>query len=430
VPPPAAEPSPTVAATVSRPQSIPPLARPQPQEEELAQRAADLVVETVSGIREVTAPALPERGPESVLAPEDLRVVRSPQVRDELVARGGGNDGSEAAVTRALEWLARHQSADGRWDVDGFDAGCEGCASPGYHRQCDVAVTGLAVLCFLGQNHTPGSRSAYAPRVERALDWLIAGQSPDGLLARDDKDYTMYSHGIAALAISEACLMTGDPRFRPVLRRAVDVIVRAQNPTTGGWRYLARPPLRGDTSITGWQVMALASARAAGVEAPQTVFERARHWLDVEVAGGTAGGVYGYTSPVEPRVAMVAEGLFTRQVLGARRGEPAVEEAARYIAAQTQGARTHLDNLYLLYYGNLALYQYQGWIWETWNVRVRDHLVRRQHATGPRAGSWDPSGPWTESGGRVLATAFATLTLEVYYRYLPLYWAPTGSEGR
>ena len=368
---------------------------------------------------------LPEAPPYTDAARKDLRVVRSDRMRESLVAEGGGNDESESAVKLALQWLARHQSPPGHWDVDGFDARCGSCRSPGYHTRCDAAITGLAILCFLGQNHTPGSDSRFAKNTERAIDWLLARQEKNGNLAGTDRNYTMYSHGIATLALSEAYLMTGEERYRAPLRRAVDLILRAQNPTTGGWRYQPKPPVRGDTSITGWQVMALMSARGGGLSVPESTFERCRHWLDKEVGGGTSGGIYGYSRRDEPRVAMVAEGLFARQVLGATRGDPRIEEAARYVATETRNGR-HFDNLYLLYYGNLALFQHQGWIWEDWNDRVREHLVRRQRPRGPRAGSWDPTGPWSESGGRVLSTALATLTLEVYYRYLPLYWAPAG----
>ena len=40
---------------------------------------------------------------------------------------------------------------------------------------------------------------------------------------------------------------------------------------------------------------------------------------------------------------------------------------------------------------------------------------------GPQAGSWDTNDLWGGHGGRVYTTALATLTLEVYYRFLPLY---------
>jgi hypothetical protein len=98
-----------------------------------------------------------------------------------------------------------------------------------------------------------------------------------------------------------------------------------------------------------------------------------------------------------------------------------MDESARYIHAESRRGG-HLDNLYLVYYGTVALFHYQGWIWERWNEEVSAFLLRSQRRHGALKGSWDPTGPWSEAGGRVLATCFATLTLEVYYRYLPLYW--------
>ena len=300
--------------------------------------------------------------------------------------------------------------------------------------RCDPAITGLVVLAFLGQNHVPGGDTEFALTVERAITWLVRHQASNGLLSGQDGRYTMYTHGIATLALSEAYLMTRNSRYIAPLRRAVDVILRAQHPETGGWRYLPTPPIRGDTSITGWQVMALKSAAAGGIEVPERVFDLARHWFDEEVGGtgqgsqGT-GGIYGYSSKTEPRVAMVAEGLFARQVLGAGRGHVAIEQAARYLNTETRGGK-NLQNLYLVYYGTMALYQYQGWIWEDWNGQVRDYLVRSQRRDGSLAGSWDPTGPWSEVGGRFLATAFAALSLEVYYRYLPLYWTPAADDAR
>jgi hypothetical protein len=123
---------------------------------------------------------------------------------------------------------------------------------------------------------------------------------------------------------------------------------------------------------------------------------------------------------------MVAEGLYARLLLGGRRTDRNIEEGARYLHTETRNA-SYLNNLYLLYYGNLALYNYQGWMWETWNQEVREFLVRTQVRQGTLRGSWDPNGPWTEGGGRVLSTCFATLALEVYYRYLPLYWRSEGA---
>ncbi len=46
------------------------------------------------------------------------------------------------------------------------------------------------------------------------------------------------------------------------------------------------------------------------------------------------------------------------------------------------------------------------------------------------AGSWDPDdSPYGTKGGRIYGTALATLTLEVYYRFLRLY-EPTPTLAR
>ena len=174
--------------------------------------------------------------------------------------------------------------------------------------------------------------------------------------------------------------------------------------------------------------MALTSVRNGGIHVPEYVFDLARHWLDEEVSSGRHRGIYGYTRPEEARVAMVAEGMFARQLLGSRRTDANVEESARYVHTQTM-RQNSLDNLYLIYYGTMGLYQYQGWIWERWNTRVREFLVRTQRTRGPRAGSWDPTGPWSEAGGSVLSTCFSILTLQVYYRYLPLFWQAGDGPG-
>ena len=63
--------------------------------------------------------------------------------------------------------------------------------------------------------------------------------------------------------------------------------------------------------------------------------------------------------------------------------------------------------------------------WDTWNRRMRHVLIESQQQDGCAMGSWDPEVPspdtWGAQGGRLMTTALATLSLEVYYRYLPLF---------
>ena len=63
--------------------------------------------------------------------------------------------------------------------------------------------------------------------------------------------------------------------------------------------------------------------------------------------------------------------------------------------------------------------------WDAWNRKMRRALIETQVKLGCATGSWDPEKPTTDdgdqNGGRLMTTSFSTLTLEVYYRYLPLF---------
>ena len=75
---------------------------------------------------------------------------------------------------------------------------------------------------------------------------------------------------------------------------ACNYIVQAQDPAGGGWRYSPRTP--GDTSVVGWQLMALKSGQMAGLSIPYECLKKAETFLnscesqnkggyDVQVAG-------------------------------------------------------------------------------------------------------------------------------------------------
>ena len=80
-----------------------------------------------------------------------------------------------------------------------------------------------------------------------------------------------------------------------------------------------------------------------------------------------------------------------------------------------------MRDFYYIYYATLGLYQHQGPVWEAWNERLKETLPATQIQTGSRKGSWDSSRGLCGNGGRVASTALATLSLEVYYRLLPMY---------
>jgi hypothetical protein len=63
---------------------------------------------------------------------------------------------------------------------------------------------------------------------------------------------------------------------------------------------------------------------------------------------------------------------------------------------------------------------------------MRRVLIDSQDKEGCAAGSWNPAKPtpdaWSDQGGRIMVTSLCCLTLEVYYRYLPLYKLDAESE--
>jgi hypothetical protein len=360
--------------------------------------------------------------------------------RSALAKRAGASNASEQAVERALDWLARHQDSDGRWDAgtkrlpdgtpidgdDDFTVHCpagEPCIGECIYWEADTGLTGLALLAFLGSGytHTDGK---YTETVGKGLDFLRAVQKPDGDLRYDSKAVGMYCHAMAALALCEAYALTGDVRLKDPVERALGFLVRARARDGQSWRY-SPGAAQGDTSILGWVVMALKSGKEVGIPIPASVQSGTLGWLR-RVSSGGDRGLASYLPGQPPTPTMTAEAWVCRQFLGVGGPSPASTEAADELLANGPG-RPGRDgyNLYYWYYGTLAMYQYGGAAWSRWNAQVRDQVVRRQRLDGHRAGSWDPDdSDYGARGGRIYCTALATLTLEVYYRFLRLYDEP------
>ena len=347
-----------------------------------------------------------------------------------LAAQRGGGADTEAAVRAALEWLAANQSDDGRWDASRLEAGREGRVAQRNRRgagaRADTAITGLALLTFLGAGHTH-LEGPYRSHVARGLEFLLRSQGPDGSLGGEAARFAfMYAHGMATLAISEAFAMTHDRRLEPALRKALRYTLSAQHPSTGGWRY--RPGDLGDTSQLGWQLMALRSAELAGIPIPENCRAGVNRFLR-SVSAGQRGGFASYRPGERISRTMTAEALVCRLFLGLDPTDPSATEAAEFLLSELPGRGK--DNLYYWYYGTLAMYHLGGDYWQRWNEALKQTLLDRQRRDADLAGSWDPDTLWGPHGGRVYTTALATLCLEVYYRYLPLYAeAPTQRKRR
>ena len=372
------------------------------------------------------------------------------------VSAGGGSRRSEGAVNAALRWFKRHQSPNGMWDAERYFQNCteEVKCEPGSlenyaAEQVNVAMTGYALLAFLGSGYDHRSPNTYKMVVRKGLDYLLSAQKPDGLLGARN-----YEHPIAAMALAEAYAMSNDPELRAPAQKAIAVILARQNPDDGaaakagqsssgglGWDY-QNPGKRNDASVTGWNVMALKSAHAGGLDVG-TGITSAKAWLERAWKANNDGqegrpdwqqldpytqtqslfsycwnGSAGYVKDMGHQN-MAPVGLACAVFMGHQAGDPMLESLANFVAKR-QTPTAYPTNTYYLYYNTLGMFQVGGEKWVAWNAAVRDLLVNAQRkGEGCFDGSWDFEGTGFHGHkiGRVLSTAYCALSLEVYYRY-------------
>jgi hypothetical protein len=338
--------------------------------------------------------------------------------------RNGGDANTEQAVRGALEFLAKSQSPDGSWNAQAYGAGqrpvapsAEALYRADTGKFADTAMTGLALLAFLGAGHTHNDGGPYADCVHRGLSYLCQQQFPSGDLSGRNqigqqptvRYARMYSHGIAAIALAEAYGLTQDQDLLVPVKNAVDYSLKAMNPRTGGWRYDFASEDPGDTSQFGWQAMLLNSASVSNA-APLGGHHRVllQRFLD-SVTTGKSGGlaVYRNLNPQsrpaseQASVAMTAEAFAMRTMLGLPMSAQATREAKQMLLNQLPGSSE--PNFYYWYYATLALYQSQphSEAWTLWNEAMKRELLGTQVSQGDTAGSWDPRCIWGGHGGRI-----------------------------
>jgi hypothetical protein len=348
---------------------------------------------------------------------------RDPRVRAEMVAKEGGTTMTEAAVARGLRWLVSVQNKDGSWSLANYDRH----ADP--KNKGDVMGTSLALLPLLGAGQTQ-EYGIYKESVAAGLAWLIENQLANGdLRAGVREDAGMYAHGQATIVLCEALAMTGDDRLREPAQRAIKFIEDAQH-REGGWRY--QPGQPGDTSVFGWQMMALQSGRAPSLnlQVSDETLRLADYFLDSVVATARSkrtnrtlpqGAAYTYMPRREATPAMTAEAILCRMYLGWDRNDPRVTQTVKWMV-EDHLPSSNDRQLYYWYYATQVMHHFGGEPWKQWNSRMREILISTQQTKGRHPGSWDTSlCSWGSRGGRIYTTSLACCILEVYYRHLPLF---------
>jgi hypothetical protein len=330
----------------------------------------------------------------------------------------GGSAASEAAVERGLAWLATHQAVDGSWQFDLTGCRCDGaCRDPGT-LDSSTASTAIALLPFLGAGNTHAD-GPHQQTVSRGIYYLISRMQPTPR-GGDFCEGTMYGHGVTTLALAEALGMTKDEMLVPYVRDAVRFIETAQDMHGGGWRYL--PGQAGDTTVTAWQLAALKSASMSGLEVPSPTIDGVRRFLDRVQTQKGAG--YGYRTPAS-KPCTSAIGLLCRMYTGWGPEQEALNRGLTNLAKPGPSPSAVYQNFYL----SQALLQLDHPVWPRWNLKNREQLLAQQARFGHEAGSWFFADPDTATGGRLAHTALAVLTLEVYYRLLPIYKQEAVADG-
>jgi squalene cyclase len=301
-----------------------------------------------------------------------------------------------ASVTKGFEYLRSQQNTDGSY----------GRGRYGRH----VAITALCALAYMADGNLPG-RGAYGEDVAKALEFILAHSTETGLIAGEATHGPMYGHGFATLFLGEIYGMNpADKRVREALVKAVDLIVGTQN-EEGGWRY--NPvPYDADVSVTICQVMALRSARNAGIKVPKQTIDRAVEY--VRKCQNTDGGFKYMLQAGGSAWPRTAAGVATLYYAGIY-DDDSIDRGLDYLirnAFPGAGMAGQAHYYYGHYYAIQAMYLAGGERWQKWWPAARDEILQRQ----------SPSGGWLDqSTGGADATAMSLIVLQMPKRYLPIF---------
>ena len=330
----------------------------------------------------------------------------------------GGTPACEDAVVKALDWLKGTQSADGSWT--------------GSNK---TAMTGLALLAYLGHCETPISEK-YGDTVLRAITYIVnIGMKNDGKLSTDPANkHWPYEHAIATYAIAEAAtfckqLNINVPNLFEVTQKAGQFIIDNQHTKSGGWDYAydTYGNRGGDLSVAAWHIQALKACLHTGLEF-KGLTRSLNRGVDYASSMACTDGGFAYSRPNESSHAkgyrtMTGGGVLSLQ-MGGKGSQADARKGIKYIMENSKfDYNTEFADLYGHYYEAQAMMNRGGKEWEWYNKMFRDQLLKNQN----------PDGSWKAPGGgqpiRAVAASYVgnthyrtclnTLMLEVYYRFLP-----------
>lgn len=341
----------------------------------------------------------------------------------------------EARIVDALDWLLRHQAADGSWSASGFVTMCgsQPCAGAAGSDH-DVGVTALAALALVESGLPDRPERDYRAASRRALDWLAHALDPaTGRFGRLKEPRPIYGHALATLAFLRSAAETGEAAPLEFGRKGLDHLHAIRAPGAG-W---GEEGAGSDTAATGWASEAFFESG----KADPTVVRDLVAWLDGVTAPDGAVGfdARGGSSPhadrhYDPNETLSAVSLSIRLRGAQDPATPALASAIRRLSCDLpvwNETGSSVDFHYW-HWGTRALARCrvsQAAVWGSWTGRVVPALAARQRTeAGCARGSWDPVDKWGRNGGRIYATAMNALTLAVVRRHRPSIALPGGGH--
>ncbi len=308
----------------------------------------------------------------------------------------------EFAVDRGLEWLAKAQQPDGRWNIA---------------TSATAAATGLSTMAFMARGHVPG-QGPYGDTISRGVDAILSLQAKDGAIGQPNTSI-MYEHGICTVALCEAYGMLDERRqalVQSAISRAVRVILEAQlvpksANDKGGWRYTPKAS-DSDISVSGWQLMALRGASNAGANIPEKALNDGIAYIKNRAVSPLNGGGFSYVGNTGANAARTGTGVLALSLMG-HATDDEVKAGGDYLLRTVHRPITGDSYYYYtVYYCSQAAWQLGGKYWTILNRDISADIRARQKADGSWSGG-ESSEPY--------CTAMAILALTVPYRYLPIY---------
>jgi hypothetical protein len=262
----------------------------------------------------------------------------------------------------------------------------------------------------------------YAENIRKALRNLIISQDANTGHITGGGHGSMYHHGLALLALSEAYGVVNErllwegsnipAKKRRSIGQSLELAVRCaltaqKNNPFKAWRY-SPESTDADTTVSGTVLMGLLGARNAGIEVPNEAVENALEYFRINTM---ADGNVSYQPTRNNGNGITRTAIATLVYSVAKRKNSDEYKAAAASIKRRMDVDVTDHPFYYRYYMAQALFQSDLEAWKIWNQNIIHQLQQTQAEDGSFASSHGPA----------YGAGMSVLALALNYRLLPVY---------